>query len=78
MWFAALGVSPSNSWLERFLQRLKEGSPEVLALLAKSPFPNSPPRFIRIVQYDYRFTTLRERRKTGAWWVREKRTINKQ
>ena len=76
MWFAALGANPSNTWLERFLQRLKEGSPEVLVLLAKNPFPNSPPRFVRTVQYDYRFTTFSQRRKTGAWWVRAKRTTN--
>ena len=29
------------------------------------------PRFVRAVLYDYRFSTAEERRRTGAWWVRE-------
>ena len=30
-----------------------------------------PPRYIRASFYRYRFTTLRERRETGAWWKRQ-------
>jgi hypothetical protein len=73
LWFAALGVHVSNAWFERFLQKLKQGAPEVLALLAKNPFPDAPPRYLRSVQYDYHFTTRAERRDSGAWWRREKR-----
>jgi hypothetical protein len=73
MWFAALGAQMSNAWFDRFLQRLREGTPEVLALLARNPFPNGPPRYVRGVTYDYRFTTRSERRESGAWWHRQKR-----
>ena len=70
MWFAALGDPPA--WFPRFVLRLLEGSPEVLALLERNPFPARPPRFVRALLYDYRMTDLRTRRQTGSWWVRTK------
>ena len=71
MWFAALGDYRTNPWFVAFAERLLEGSPEVLALLAKNPFPDHPPRYVRAVTYDYRFSTWAERHETGAWWHRE-------
>ncbi len=71
MWFAALSDASSNPWFSRFLARLKEGSPEVLALLAKNPFPDAPPRYVRATLYDYTFTDLSTRQSTGAWWQRK-------
>ncbi len=71
MWFAALGNYQQNPWFVNFCERLLQGSPEVLALLDKNPFPNHPPHFIQAEFYDYRFTNLAERRATGAWWKRE-------
>jgi predicted DCC family thiol-disulfide oxidoreductase YuxK/uncharacterized membrane protein YphA (DoxX/SURF4 family) len=71
MWFAALGSAEESPWLLRFVGRLLEGSPEVLSLLAGNPFPGRPPRYIRAVLYDYRFTDVGQRRATGAWWRRE-------
>jgi lipase maturation factor 1 len=71
MWFAALGDPPG--WFPQFLKRLLEGSPEVLALLERNPFPARPPRFVRALLYDYKMTDLRTRRQTGSWWVRTKR-----
>jgi hypothetical protein len=53
------------------LQRLAEGSPEVLALLDESPFPSAPPRQLRWRLYQYRFTDAAEREATGRWWKRE-------
>jgi predicted DCC family thiol-disulfide oxidoreductase YuxK len=71
MWFAALGNFQQNPWFGNFCERLLQGSPEVLALLKKNPFPGSPPRYIRAGFYGYRFTNAAERRATGAWWRRE-------
>jgi hypothetical protein len=71
MWFAALGNYQSNLWFIGFAERLLEGSPEVLALLEKNPFPEHPPRLIRAQLYDYAFTEFSERRATGAWWKRQ-------
>jgi hypothetical protein len=71
MWFAALGSFNRSPWFQLFLQRLLEGSPPVLALLEKDPFPGAPPRYVRAMLYDYRFTDFETRRRTGAWWRRE-------
>ncbi len=71
MWFAALGDYRQNPWFEQFCDRLLRGAPEVLALLAKNPFPGGPPKFIRAEFYDYHLTSFAERRATGAWWKRE-------
>jgi len=71
MWFAALGRSENNPWLASLGVRLLQGSPEVLALLERNPFPGQPPRFVRASVYEYHFTTFAERRRTGEWWRRE-------
>jgi hypothetical protein len=73
MWFAALGTCEDNPWFIRFLGRLLEGSPPVLALLARNPFPDRPPRFIRAELYDYTPTDLATLRREGTWWRREAR-----
>jgi hypothetical protein len=70
MWFAALGSPGQNPWFENFCERLLRGSPDVLALLAKNPFPGHPPRQLRAEFYNYRLTSFAERRATGAWWRR--------
>jgi predicted DCC family thiol-disulfide oxidoreductase YuxK len=71
MWFAALGNYRQNPWFANFCERLLQGSPEVLALVEKNPFPGHPPRSLRAELYDYHFTSFAERRSTGAWWQRE-------
>jgi len=73
MWFAALGSyrDNRNQWFLRFCGRLLAGSPPVLGLLERNPFPLSPPRYIRAVLYDYRFTDLAARHQTGDWWQRQ-------
>lgn len=71
MWFAALGNYRQNPWFVNFCLRLLQGSPPVLALLEKNPFPNHPPRYLRAELYNYQFTHFAERRATGAWWKRE-------
>jgi hypothetical protein len=72
LWFAALAPVQSLGWLETLAERLRSGTPEVLALLGRNPFPGAPPRQVRAVLYDYRFTTREERRRSGAWWVRKR------
>jgi lipase maturation factor 1 len=71
MWFAALGNYRTDPWIVEFLERLLEGSPQVLALLGHNPFPAAPPRYVRAQVYEYTFTTPAERRATGEWWHRE-------
>jgi lipase maturation factor 1 len=75
MWFAALGSYQRNPWFMNFTVRLLEGSPEVLKLLHFNPFPEDPPKFIRAVFYEYRFTDFKTRAETGAWWKRKRKGL---
>jgi lipase maturation factor 1 len=70
MWFAALGDYRQSPWFSEMMFRLLQGSPPVLALLEKNPFPLAPPKYIRAMLYDYQFTTWNERHETGNWWRR--------
>ncbi len=74
MWFAALGDyrQPRNRWFVSLARRLLDGSPDVLDLLETNPFPDTPPRYLRAVLYDYHYTTWAERKKTGHWWKRSR------
>ena len=42
MWFAALSEYRATPWFTNFMVRLLQGSPDVLGLLAKNPFPSRP------------------------------------
>lgn len=70
LWFAALGGPRSNPWLSLLLDRMLEGSPQVLGLFAHDPFDGAPPKWVRARTFDYRFTTPDERAATGNWWRR--------
>ncbi len=70
MWFAALSSYQASPWFGNFMVRLLQGSPEVLGLLAKNPFPGSPPKYVRAELYDYSFTDFAMRRASGDWWKR--------
>ncbi len=71
MWFAALEAPEQNPWLVGLIVRLLDGSRDVTGLLARNPFPDKPPKYIRAMFYRYRFTTNEERQQTGAWWKRQ-------
>jgi len=70
LWFAALESPAHNSWVLALCQHLLQGTPEVLALIAKNPFPQHPPHYIRVVRYEYHFTDAATRARTGQWWSR--------
>jgi hypothetical protein len=80
MWFAALraeGVLGSTSatrawletedvWLQRLLVAILEGEPRVMALLEPTPLGGMPPRYVRLVLWQYRFTE-----RGRDWWDRQ-------
>jgi hypothetical protein len=70
MWFAALGRLDHNPWMLHLAEHLLKGTPAVTDLLAHNPFPEGPPRHLRAVRYEYRFTTRTGRRQSGQWWER--------
>jgi hypothetical protein len=74
MWFAALSPRGAAPWLSRLLGRILEGSPPVAALFDDPQLAAKRPRFVRLVMYDYRFTTREEAAADGgAWWMRTPR-----
>jgi hypothetical protein len=72
-WFAALGSprSPRNAWVHGLAGGLLEGRSAVTGLLGETPFPDEPPRFVRVRLYRYRFSDWDALRAEGAWWQRE-------
>lgn len=71
MWFAALGGYRQNRWVLQFMTRLLAGAEPVLRLLGTNPFPDTPPRQIRAVVYEYKFTNFSGWRADRSWWRRE-------
>jgi hypothetical protein len=70
MWFAGISPYYAASWFLAFAKKLLQNDAAILRLLRRNPFPEDPPRAIRATLYRYRFTTWRERRRTGAFWIR--------
>jgi Lipase maturation factor len=70
MWFAAFSSPRYHEWFMPLLTKLLEGDRATVALLRRDPFPDGPPRVVRARLWLYRFTTVAERHKTGAWWHR--------
>jgi len=70
LWFIPLSPRYGGDCFVRFIARLLEGDPPTLRLIRRNPFPDAPPRFVRARFFRYRYTTWRERRELGAWWVR--------
>jgi Lipase maturation factor len=71
LWFASLGSWRDNLIVPSTEERLLSGAPDVLALFARNPFLNAPPKQVRAVLWKYWFTTLAEKRATGMWWNRQ-------
>jgi lipase maturation factor 1 len=65
MWFASLTTYENAPWYQNFCLRLLEGSPDVLRLLARNPYPDRPPKYIHGVLYRYHYGTT-------TWWTRER------
>ena len=71
MWFAAMSSPSDHPWFTALLVKLLEGDAATLGLLKTNPFPDRPPRYVRALLYEYRFTSREERSRTGRWWTRE-------
>jgi lipase maturation factor 1 len=71
LWFASLGAWPEYRFVVWTEERLLTGSPDVLTLFARNPFPGTEPREVRAVINQYWFTDMKTKRATGLWWRRE-------
>lgn len=71
LWFASLGSWREYPIVPNAEVRLLANDKDVLALFASNPFEAAPPRQIRVLLWQYWFTSIAERRQTGMWWRRE-------
>jgi lipase maturation factor 1 len=71
LWFASLGEWRQNDLVPLTEERLLENDSDVLALFRGNPFGESPPRYVRAVLWQYWFTSMQDKSRTGNWWRRE-------
>jgi len=69
MWFAALDDPRRIGWFQRFLRRVLQNEPSVIALMERNPFPDRPPTYVRALFYDYTYASAAEKSQ-GIWWDR--------
>jgi len=68
--FAALNKPEHERWFFNLLIRLLQNSEPVMAIFKHNPFPDDPPASVRARFYEYTFTSIEERKKTGKCWNR--------
>jgi hypothetical protein len=68
LWFASLGTWRDNMFVVSTEERLLENEADALTLFRGNPFSNAPPKQVRVVLWQYWFTSLAEKRATGNWW----------
>ena len=66
LWFAAMGSPERYPWSAHLVWKLLHNDAGTLSLMEQNPFPDEPPKFIRVQLYRYEFAPLDE----DAWWVR--------
>ena len=71
LWFASLNSWQANPWVVLTEERLLEGNPDALGLFRRDPFNGRPPEMVRTILWQYWFTDLATKGKTGAWWRRQ-------
>jgi hypothetical protein len=74
MWFVGNGAARGEAiedepWLVHLVWQLLSGDAAPKTLLARDPFPDEPPKWIRADIWRYRFSGSRD---AGAWWTRER------
>jgi hypothetical protein len=71
LWFASLGSWRENAIVPATEERLLANDRDVLNLFAGNPFPQQPPKMVRVVLWQYWFTSMDEKRREGLWWRRK-------
>ncbi|MFP5236408.1 MAG: lipase maturation factor family protein [Acidobacteriota bacterium] len=71
LWFASLGDWQQNDMVPITEEKLLLNDRDVIGLFRSDPFAGRAPRYVRAVLYQYWFTTLAEKRRTGDWWTRK-------
>jgi lipase maturation factor 1 len=71
LWFASLGSWREYPIVPNTELRLITNDKDVLQLFAGNPFAQQVPRYIRVLLWQYWFTSMPEKRSTGMWWRRQ-------
>ncbi|HEY3972417.1 MAG TPA: lipase maturation factor family protein [Candidatus Sulfotelmatobacter sp.] len=71
LWFASLGSWREYPIVANTEVRLLANDKDVLELFAANPFAPEPPHQIRVLLWQYWFTSMAEKRATGMWWRRQ-------
>lgn len=71
LWFASLSTWRESPIVPNTEVRLLSNDSDVLALFAGNPFPQQPPKLVRALLWQYWFTSMKEKRESGAWWRRQ-------
>lgn len=69
-WYTWTKVPGRNEWVPHFLWKLLHNDPGALSLIANNPFPEAPPRWVRVSIYRYRYAPPGN--EEGLWWKRAK------
>jgi hypothetical protein len=70
LWFASLGNWQQNEIVPITEDKLLKNDRDVVGLFRSDPFHGAAPRFVRAVLWQYWFTSMEEKRRTGNWWRR--------
>jgi hypothetical protein len=73
LWFCSLGEWDECPLVFEAGGRLLQNDPHVRALFASDPFEGTPPKYMRVVKWEYGFTDRDTRNATGDWWWRRSR-----
>ena len=61
-----------NPWMLTFIKKLLDNDKVTLSLIKENPFPDKPPKYIRVEHYIYNFVkpgniAVWERERIGTW-----------
>jgi hypothetical protein len=70
IWFASMSTADEYPWTLNLVSKLLYNDPGAISLFAGNPFPEKPPRFVRVVLYRYSFA--KPGNPDGQYWNRER------
>ena len=75
LWFASLGDWRQNNIVPLTEERLLANERRCSGSLQRQSISADPPRYVRAVLWQYWFTAIDEKRRTGNWWRRSSRAL---
>jgi len=70
IWFAAMSSYQNHPWLLHLIYKMLQNDQDTMSLIYTNPFKGSPPKFIRVELFEYRFPPKLS--KSKAWWSRKR------